>query len=112
MNWLATVIGAAALLGLAGPAGADTTIVSDTSAALCAKAASLGLAATALIAVACVSTIFARTLAHANTNLAATNVDVQKAIAERMNMELSSTNRPVRQRYFRRNWAGTTGLFG
>jgi tetratricopeptide (TPR) repeat protein len=44
VNRLTTCAVAAALLGLATPAVAETTIISDTSAALCAKAASLGLA--------------------------------------------------------------------
>jgi tetratricopeptide (TPR) repeat protein len=44
MNRLSALIAAAALAGAAGPLGAETTVVSDTSAAMCAKASSLGLA--------------------------------------------------------------------
>lgn len=43
MTRLPAIVGAAALLGLAAPAAAQTTVVGDTSAAICAKAASLGL---------------------------------------------------------------------
>jgi tetratricopeptide (TPR) repeat protein len=41
---LSGVVGAVALLGLAQPATASTIVVGDTSASMCAKAASLGLA--------------------------------------------------------------------
>jgi tetratricopeptide (TPR) repeat protein len=44
MHRLPAFVVAAALLGLAGSAGADTIVVSETSATTCAKAASLGLA--------------------------------------------------------------------
>jgi tetratricopeptide (TPR) repeat protein len=43
-NRLCVAVGAAVLLGLAQPAPAATTVVGDTSATMCAKAASLGLA--------------------------------------------------------------------
>src|SRR5581483_10383307 len=44
MNRLPALMAAAALLGLAGPTTAQTTVISATSAATCAKASSLGLA--------------------------------------------------------------------
>lgn len=44
MNLTPALIGAVALLGIAGPAAAATTVISDTSASICAKAVSQGLA--------------------------------------------------------------------
>jgi len=44
MNRTPAWVAAAALLGLAGPVAAQTTVISDTSAAMCAKASSLGRA--------------------------------------------------------------------
>ena len=44
MNLTPAVIVAAVLLGLAGPARPATIVISDTSAAVCARAASQGLA--------------------------------------------------------------------
>jgi tetratricopeptide (TPR) repeat protein len=44
MRRLPAIVGAAALVGLAQPAGAQTAVIGDTSAAMCAKAASMGLA--------------------------------------------------------------------